>query len=152
MQTILDLSSADRDALARFYLSLDPASRRRRFRGSLTDDAVKRWCRGLDSAHCIIVVGISQDLIEAVVELHALTSSWRIAELSYCSLTTDECVRCRRSLLRLGTELAFDEGCRLLTFDLDEIMRPLVPELELLGSAVLGESEAQLILHDRRRA
>ncbi len=55
------LTAADRGALARHLLALDPADRRRRFRGPMDDTTIHRQLRALDFGRAIVWGALDQE-------------------------------------------------------------------------------------------
>src|ERR1700753_1752242 len=69
-------------ALLPFYLSLDFETRRRRFGGGVSDEAIRRHCEGLDPKNAMVLACAGQGGLLAAIELHALSPDWEHAELA----------------------------------------------------------------------
>ncbi|WP_213737671.1 hypothetical protein [Bradyrhizobium sp. dw_411] len=105
------LSANDVDRLSAFYLSLDFDSRRRRFGGGQSDDAIVAYCRTANWQRSIIIARGSNHLLDAVLEIHPLSDSWDRAEITLtCPLECDRSF-IFAELFQLAALTAGERGC-----------------------------------------
>jgi hypothetical protein len=106
------LIASDLEAsLLPFYLGLDFDARRKRFGGAVSDDAVRRHCRGLNLDNAIALACSGQSGIVAAIELHPLGSDWEDTELALAECTKADRTTIVAHLLQLAAFAAGKRGC-----------------------------------------
>jgi len=98
-------------SLLPFYLGLDFDARRRRFVGAMSDEAIRRHCRGLNLDHAIVLACSGPAGLVAAIELHPLTSGWEDTELALAECARADRITIVAHLLQLAAFAAGKRGC-----------------------------------------
>jgi hypothetical protein len=127
------LTANDLDKIEAFYLALDFDNRRQRFGGGQSDEAIVSYCRMIDWTNTIVIGRGSFHLLDAVLEIHPLSSNWDRAEITLtCPLDCDRS-RIFAELFQLAAFAAGERGCTKFVVYLNAGCSELVPILHSLG-------------------
>ena len=113
------LTANDAERLEAFYLTLDFDSRRRRFGGGSSNQAITQYSRAIDWQRTIMMARGSSYILDAVLEIHPFSLRWDRAEIAMtCPLQCDRS-RIFAELLQLAAFTAGARGCATFVMQLN---------------------------------
>lgn len=98
-------------SLLTFYLGLGFDARRARFGGAMSDDAIRKHCRGLDPGKTLVLACAGSSGLVAAIELHRLSDSWDDAEWALADCAAYDRMTIIAHLLQLAAFAAGERGC-----------------------------------------
>lgn len=151
------LTERDAAQVQRFYLSLSPSERQMRFRGAASDDAIRRYCAGIDWPLTIIAAGGLAAGMRAMVQVRATARGWgrAVVTLAWADRAgagagepegAAERARMLAHLVQLGIFAAGRRGCNRFALRLDALSWDVMPQLAGMAPGEIGEQLAQVVL------
>ena len=128
-----------RSPLVLFFNSLTFDQRRARFACGMSDDAIVRYCRGLDPDEATVIACISRDTLVAVVELHPVRTLAGCTELGVASSAAEDRLMIYGHLLQLAAFAAGRRGYQTFICPVDLFEQDVLALLRGMGHVAVRD-------------